>query len=501
MGLVATKALADNFNFVESSSAANHTVVVLQAGDKPSKTLAALDARTNQQITEALKIKSFNGAKKQMVELLVPQGLQAKRLIIMGVGDTASANKGAINELGAELTAYLAKGTNERERNHTITLLTAGISDANSNASFAAQFAHGMNLRAYRFDKYLKEKNPAPRNISVSVDDKQQAASQYQQLKAIEHGIFLARDLTNEVPSQLTPAQFAKEASKLKQLGVKVTIIKPKQVKSLGMGGLYSVGQGSNDGSHLVIAHWQGSEQAPIALIGKGITFDTGGYNIKANGDSISRMKTDMAGAAAVLGTIRALAEQKSTQNVVGIMAMAENMVSATATAPGDVITMGNGTTVEIVNTDAEGRLVMADALWYANQHFQPRVMVDIATLTGSKYRALGNRFTAIFSDDQGLMDGLSNAGERVHENLWPLPLAYHDELKSPIADIKNSGHNGPGATMGAVFLQHFAGDTKWAHLDMAGHALTRSDKGIHPTGGTGYGVRLLTEWIASNPE
>ncbi|GGI98372.1 putative cytosol aminopeptidase 1 [Shewanella hanedai] len=487
-------AQAETFKFVEHSKNQDaETLIVFQAGEQRSSELSRLDKLSNQQISAALAIDAFTGEKNHVVEILMPNGIEVNRLVVIGLGDTKAMNAGQINNIGASVTAYLSKSSTD-----DIKILTAGISDSNSNASFASELAHGINLRAYQFDKYLSEKKPAEKNYTIKVAEPVKAAASYQQLSAIEQGVFLARDLISEVPTEMGPVQFAAAAKELKKLGVKVTVLEPKQIKKLGMGALHAVGRGSAEGARLVIAHWQGNDEAPIALVGKGITFDSGGYNIKATGDSISRMKSDMAGAAAVLGTVKAMAIQKADVNVVAVMAMAANMVSETAFAPGDVVMTAEGLSVEVLNTDAEGRLVLADGLWYAREFYQPQVMIDVATLTGSKVRALGKRYTGLFSDDDALVNELTISGLAVDEKVWRLPLAYDDLLKSPIADLKNAGYGGPGATTAAVFLQQFTGDTKWAHLDIAGSALAAKDVGITPTGGTGHGVRLLSHWIMS---
>lgn len=490
LGLWGATAQAETFNFVQQPDTQD-TLVVFQAGEHVSSDLTRLDELSQQQISNALKLKQFNGEMGQIVELLMPQGLDTQRLVIMGIGDSNKMTSGEVNKLGANITAYFSQNQSQ-----AISVLTSGLSDRNSNTSFAAELAHGINLRAYQFDKYLTEKKPAEKHYQISASNSEATQARYQQLAAIEKGVFLARDLTSEVPSAMTPVDFANAAKELKKLGVKITILTPEQIEKLGMGALHAVGRGSNEGARLVVAHWQGNDNAPIALVGKGITFDSGGYNIKAVGDSISRMKSDMAGAATVLGTIKALALQQADVNVVGVMAMAANMVSATALAPGDVLMTAEGLSVEVLNTDAEGRLVLADGMWYARHHYQPQVMVDIATLTGSKVRALGKRYTAIFSDDDTLVDELTFSGHAVDEKLWRLPLAYEDLLKSPIADLKNAGYGGPGASTAAVFLKQFSGDTSWAHLDIAGSALAAKDEGITPEGGTGHGVRLLSHWI-----
>lgn len=492
LALASSSALAETFSF-SSEAKTSDTLVVFQSKQQQSADLKRLDKATKQQLSKAMTIADFKGKKNQLVEVIAPQGIDAERVIVLGLGDIDSLTAGEINNIGASLTAKLAKSNVEN-----VTVLAKGVSDKVSNANFAAELAHGINLRAYKFDKYLSKKKPAEKHYSFTVNQPKKAQSSYQKLAAVEAGVFLARDLTSEVPTEMNPAHFAAAAKELTSLGVKVKVLEPKEIKQLGMGALHAVGRGSLEGSRLVVAHWQGNDEAPIALVGKGITFDSGGYNIKASGDSISRMKSDMAGAAAVLGTVKAMALQKADVNVVAIMALAANMVSETSVAPGDVVMTAEGLSVEILNTDAEGRLVVADGLWYAREKYQPQVLVDVATLTGSKVRALGNRYVGLFSDDDKLVNELVASGLAVEEKLWRLPLAYEDLLKSPIADLKNSGYGGPGATTAAMFLKQFTGDTRWAHLDIAGNALARKDKGVTPTGGTGHGVRLLSHWLTT---
>jgi leucyl aminopeptidase len=486
---LSSSVMAETFSFISKEHQAK-SMVVFQAGNTISADLSRLDSLSNQQISKALKIAKFEGKNKQVIEILAPAGLATDRLLIVGLGDAVKLDAGQVNLIGAQIQAKLTVSDADN-----VQVFTQGISDNNSNASFAAQLAHGINLRAYKFDKYLTKKKPSEKNYYLSVTKPTLASASYKQLEAIEAGVFLARDLTSEVPTEMNPAHFATAATALKKLGVKITILTPKQIKKMGMGALHAVGRGSTEGSRLVVAHWKGSDDAPIALVGKGITFDSGGYNVKT-GSSIANMKSDMAGAAAVLGTIKAMALQKAPVNVVAVMGMAANMVSKTSVAPGDVIMTAEGKSVEILNTDAEGRLVLADSMWYARKNYSPKVMVDVATLTGSKVRAVGNRFTAVFSEDDELVNQLTASGKVVNEELWRLPLAYGDALKSPIADLQNIGSSGPGATTAAMFLKEFTGDTKWAHLDIAGNALIKKDKGVAQAGGTGHGVRLLSHWI-----
>ena len=484
-------AQAEKFTFTEKNKVKSaETLVVFQSGETLSADLQRLIKKSDKQIAQVLKIAKFEGKKDQIVEVIAPQGVDAERVVIVGLGDASSLNAGAVNNIGASIAAKLAKVDSQN-----VQVFTQGISNDQSNASFAAELSHGINLRAYQFDKYLSEKKPAEKEYRIVVKNDDKAEKAYKGLSAIEAGVFLARDLTSEVPTEMTPVDFANAAKALTKLGVKVTVLEPKEIEALGMGALHAVGRGSLEGSRLVIAHWQGNDETPIALVGKGITFDSGGYNIKA-GSSISRMKSDMAGAAAVLGTVKAMALQKANVNVVAVMPMAANMVSATSFAPGDVLNSAEGLSIEVLNTDAEGRLILADGMWYARDKYKVETMVDVATLTGSKVRALGDRYSAIFTEDEQLLSQLTVAGKTVDENVWRLPLAYKDMLKTPIADLKNIGTGGPGASTAASFLQHFAGDTKWAHLDIAGNALAAKDKGVMPAGGTGYGVRLLSNWL-----
>lgn len=484
---------AETFSFIDKEYEAD-TLILFQANEIQSSDLTRLDKQSDLQLSRALKAQEFTGELKQIVEVLAPNKIDAKRVLIIGTGDTTSMTPGEVNNLGASITAHL-DGIHAKK----IAIFTHGIIDASSNSSFAAQLAHGINLRAYKFDKYLAEKTTSDKHYNLLVTTPKEASSTYASLAAIETGVFLARDLISEVPTEMTPVHFAKAAEELESLGVDITILKPTEIEKLGMGALHAIGRGSSEGARLVVAHYKNSDTAPIALVGKGITFDSGGYNIKATGDSISRMKSDMAGAAVALGTIKAMAEQKAEVNVVAVMAMAANMVSETAVAPGDVVLTAEGLSVEILNTDAEGRLVLADGLWYAREYYQPQVMVDIATLTGSKLRAVGRRYMAIFSDDDKLVEQLSTSGLAVEEKLWRLPLGFDDLLKSPIADLKNAGYGGPGASTAASFLQQFTGDVTWAHLDIAGNALASKSKGVMPEGGTGHGVRLLSHWLLNN--
>ncbi|MCH2058646.1 MAG: leucyl aminopeptidase [Thalassotalea sp.] len=479
-------AIADSFNFKTSLTGNADALVLFQGTNAQSSQLSALDQKSQGQLSKALKINDFKGDFNTFAEVVAPVGLNYDRVLVVGLGD-GDLGQSELTKLGGNVSAHLNKAS----------INNIEVDAEAMQANQAAYLAHGMNLRAYNYDKYKKAKyQEKAYTFDVNAVDATEKA--YEQLEHIQSGMFLARDLTNEVPSALTTEDFAKEAKKLKKLGVKVTVLEPKAIKKLGMNALEGVGRGSTEGSRLIVAHYKNSDTAPIAVVGKGITFDSGGYQIKTT-ESIVRMKSDMAGAAAALGTVKALAEMKAKVNVVAVMGMAANMVSEKAQAPGDVVRTAEGLSVEITHTDAEGRLVLIDSMWYARKKFEPSVMVDIATLTGGKYRALGTELGGLFSDDETLIKELTDASHVVNEPLWRLPLGYKDKLKSPIADLRNTGTGGPSATTAATFLQQFTGDTRWAHIDMAGNALMPASKNEYPVGGTGYGVRLLTEWILNH--
>lgn len=442
-------------------------------------------------VQQAIKAEQFSGQHGKRLEILAPTS-GVSRLLLLGTGALPQLTAAKSNHLGGELLAYLR--TKPGIKNASV--------DARVLEHNAATLAQGIELRAYKFDKYLSRKeNNQEIQLDLQVADQKSATANFEQLTAINAGVVLARDLTNEPGDAIYPETFAASALELTKLGVKVEVLDELAMQKLGMGAILAVGKGSNRPPRMVIAHWQNSSQAPLAMIGKGITFDTGGYNLKTDAASIVRMNSDMAGAAAVLGTVKALALQKAKVNVVAIMALAENKISDRAMLPGDVVKSASGLTIQIGNTDAEGRLVLADGIWYAREKFKPRAIVDIATLTGSKVGALGNYYAGLFSEHEQLVQQLTKAGEKVDEEVWRLPVnsKFANEMKSDIADLNNTGKT-TGASSAAWFLQQFTGNTPWAHLDIAGNALSTTDKGVHVVGATGFGVRLLTEWALQQP-
>ena len=492
---LATQVNAAEFTFAKSIKPNDNTLVLFLDTDSQVANFNYLKPETQTHLNKVIEFSDFKAGYGKTLEVIAPNGSDHQRILLVGLGEQPKLNAAKMAKLGGNVHAKL-----QSAKQANVSLDFSELKDSVINAKYAAEFAHGANLRDHRFEQYKKEQDSHVVNYTLDVENLDQAVKTHKLLQSIEQGVFLARDLTSEVATEMTPVDFAKAAKELKKLGVKITGLEPKQLKKLGMGALEAVGRGSEEGARLVVAHYQGNKNTPIALVGKGITFDSGGYSLKT-GASIARMKSDMAGAAAVLGTVKAMALAKADTNVVAVMGMAANMVSQFAVAPGDVVRTAEGLSVEIVNTDAEGRLVLSDAMWYARDKFKPSIMVDVATLTGSKIRAVGNDYAAVFSDDDTLVEQLTLAGKQVNENLWRLPLGYEDALKSDIADLKNIGSHGPGATTAASFLQNFAGDTRWVHIDIAGNALNSKAKDELAEGGTGYGVRLLSNWLLNNAQ
>jgi leucyl aminopeptidase len=409
--------------------------------------------------------------------------------VLVGLGKRGAASLTAIEDTAGR--ALVAVADREPE--------SIDVHMASFSAEEAAHAALGIALAAYRFDKYhTVKKKSGPDQIRVIVADPAAAAGAYEPLGAILKGIRLARDLTNEPPNVLFPATFVERLGVLAELGVEIEVLGEADMRARGMGSLLAVGQGSARESQFVICKWLGAEDksaAPLVFVGKGVTFDSGGLSLKPTA-GMELMKQDMGGAAAVVGALLALAERKAAANVIGLLGLVENMPDGDAFRVGDILTSMSGQTIEVVNTDAEGRLVLADALWFAQQEFSPRAMIDLATLTGHASYALGNDFSSLMSNDDALSGQLLDASAKEGENMWRLPLvAAYDKLHdTPHADMKNvGGHPEAGAITAALFLQRFVNKVPWAHLDIASVAWrTREDRATLPVGGTGYGVRTL---------
>src|SRR5690554_1052172 len=401
-----TSYLSTTTKLVSAVNEQNDTLVVV-VPENTTVRLAGWSNATASHVQRVMAIAKFDGSVGKTHTIVAPPGLNAERLVLVGVGDPAVTPRYKIEEAGAALAALLNSAAAVK-----VAVDGSLIADASQNSRVLSQLSHGVDLRNYRFDRLKSEVDARPaQQFTYQVSNRSQADKAFADMRALAEGVFLARELTNLPGSNGYLAAFAEYARQtLEPLGVEVTILGPEQVKELGMGALYGVSQGSQHKAHLLVAHYRGNNDQPIALVGKGITFDTGGYNLKTTSSSIVTMHTDKAGAAAVVGAVVALAGQKADVNVVAVAPLARSMVSDVAQLPGDVVTTGSGLTIEVGNTDAEGRLVLADGLWYAREHFAPRVMADIATLTGAKVRAIGTEFSAVFSDHEEVYEKIGRA-------------------------------------------------------------------------------------------
>lgn len=369
----------------------------------------------------------------------------------------------------------------------------------------AASVAFGFMLKSWHFDKYFSDAKQDKRNsydagnVQMVTNNAQEAQADFDRYRALAEGVFFTRELVSEPGNVLYPETFVKRAQELQDLGVTVEAFGEEQLKKMGAGALLAVGQGSERDSYLLVMQYNGGgDEAPVALVGKGVTFDTGGISIKPS-NNMHDMKYDMGGGGVVMGAMKALATMKAPVNVVGVVGLAENMPSGNAQRPGDIVKSLSGQTIECLNTDAEGRMVLADALWYTQDRFKPKWMVDLATLTGAIVVALGKEYAGLFSNNDDLSNELSQKGLATGERLWRLPMGpeYDKEIDSTAADVKNIGNPGTGGSITAAqFLQRFVNNTPWAHLDIA--SMTWSDKG-RPTcqpGATGFGVELLVNMV-----
>ncbi|MBW7921691.1 MAG: leucyl aminopeptidase [Rubellimicrobium sp.] len=420
-------------------------------------------------------------------EIAFPAGLAAEALVVVklpGKATVAEARKA-----GAALARLRGKGD--------LTVLAGA-------AARPEDIAFGLALRAYDFDTHRTDTRDAAGGVAFHVTRPEDAARAAAPLAALAEGVFFTRDLVNEPANILTTTDFAARLGAMQELGLDVEILEPDEIERLGMRLLLSVAQGSASPARVVVMRWQGGgDEAPVALVGKGVVFDTGGISIKPAA-GMDAMTMDMGGAAVVAGVMRTLALRRARANVVGVVGIVENMPSGHATRPGDVVRSMKGDTVENVNTDAEGRLVLADALWLAQERFAPRAMVNLATLTGAMMVALGGEFAGVFANDDALWSGIEAAARAEDEGAWRMPLGkgYAEGLKSRIADVKNVGGREGGACVAAEFLRRFVKDgTPWAHMDIAGVTLAGADRVLSPKGATGWGVMLLNRLIADRYE
>ena len=450
-------------------------------------------------VAQAMSASRFTGGKGQTLDILAPQGLDAARLVLVGAG-----KRDGFDALAAEHAAAAAYNAVKTSGLELLRVEGAG------GAQLAARAALGVRLASYRFDKYrtkeAAEKKPSILKTIVAADDADAALEAFAPLAALADAISFTRDLVSEPPNVLYPVEFAARVKKLESLGLEVEILGEAEMMKLGMGALLAVGQGSIRESQLAVIRWNGAADRsapPIAFVGKGVCFDTGGISIKP-AENMEDMKWDMGGAGAVAGLMHVLAGRKAKVNAVGILGLVENMPDGNSYRPGDVLTSMSGQTIEVVNTDAEGRLVLADALWYCQDRFKPRFMVDLATLTGAIIIAIGNDLAGCYSNDEDLAANLLAASKAEDEGLWrmPLPEAYNKQIDSMIADMKNTGGRPGGSITAALFLQKYVNGVPWAHLDIASTAWKKpSSIPTSPDGATGFGVRLLNRMVQDKYE
>ena len=477
-------------------------VVFVAAEMKPAPIVTAQFGDLEPLIRAAAKASNFRGAQRTALDILAPAGLDASRLLVVGVAPGKDNAPVDFVTLGG-FTFGKVTGAKRVE-----VAFEAPVGTWDGPA--AADFALGLRLRGYRFDKYKTRKKEEDDSTSapdfvIGSSHAAAARASAQDRFAVAEGVEWARNLVNEPPNVLFPVEFAERAKSLEKLGVEVQTLDEKAMGKLGMNALLAVGRGSARESRLVAMRWNGARSKrtrPIAVVGKGVCFDSGGISIKPSA-GMEDMKGDMGGAACVVGLLHALAARKAKVNVVGLVGLVENMPDGDAIRPGDIITSMSGQTIEIVNTDAEGRLVLADALWYAQQTYSPRAIIDLATLTGAIMVALGHEVAGLFANNDELAQRLVAAGEASGEKVWRMPLgaAYDKLIDSKFADMKNTGGRSGGSITAAQFLQRFVKETPWAHIDVAGTAMGSPPSDINQSWGSGWGVRLLNRLMADSYE
>ena len=440
----------------------------------------------------------FEGAAGTIAETAAVDGDRALRLILVGIGEGTAHD---VERGGAALTARL--------QTSGVTAVQVDFAGAgNSDEDDVLAFAMGARLRNWRIDTYRTRlaDNAKPSLKSITIASPHgDLSGRWAESEAIAEGVALTQSLVAEPPNILYPETFVERCQHLADLGVELEILDERQMKALGMGALLGVAQGSTRPPRLLAMRWNGGKvgEAPVVFIGKGVTFDTGGISLKP-GPGMDMMKWDMGGAGAVAGAIKAIAGRKAKANVVGVVGLVENMPDGNAMRPGDIVTTMSGQTVEVLNTDAEGRLVLCDAISWAQKAYSPKVIVDLATLTGAMVISLGHEYAGVFANDDGLAAQLIAAGDTSNNRLWRFPLspAYDKLIDSPIADMKNIGPREGGSITAAQFLKRYVDEgVIWAHLDIAGTAWADKDGPVWAKGATGYGVRLLDRFIAENHE
>ena len=478
-------------NFTQSAQLKSNknSVLVLPISEEIAKKSSESFLKT------AKNLYDFTGKAGQSSTIANEGGL----LVLFGIGAQDKFDNLSAQKLGGRIAAHL-----------NVNKIKEATISFDNEGEVAANIAFGVTLQSYRFNKYFNDKKEgkavALQSLTIIAKNPSQAKQKFADLELIATNVFLTRNLVSEPSNELNPESYAKICQSLKVAGLQIEVLGEKEMTKLGMGSLLGVGQGSARESKLVIFKYFGAKnkkEAPVAFVGKGVTFDTGGISIKPSAN-MEDMKTDMAGSAVVVGLMKLLAERKAKVNAIGAIGLVENMPSGTAQRPGDVVKSMSGQTIEVINTDAEGRLVLADVLHYTNTKFKPKFIVDLATLTGAVTVALGDIHAGLFANDDELSKQLEKSGKATGETLWRMPLGdeYDAMINSEIADMKNVGSGrGAGSTTAAQFLQRFVGKTKWAHLDIAGVAWKGKGDPLAVKGATGYGLRLLNQLVKDNYE
>ncbi|MFL2889066.1 MAG: leucyl aminopeptidase [Candidatus Pelagibacter sp.] len=442
-------------------------------------------------ISDLLKISDLNK------NLFVFELSSKKKIVLISI--KKNIKNADIENLGAEFYGRINYGKNCEYYINTDSIIT-------NQENFIGYFLHGLKLKSYSFNKYKSKKESRLISINIVGNKNKLSSPNRLKFKALEEGTFYARDLVSEPGNILHPDEYAKRINSLRKFGLKINIYDEKKLKKLGMNSLLGVGQGSIRGSYLVTMEWKGlkNNSKPLAFVGKGVCFDTGGISLKP-AKFMEDMTYDMAGSAVVVGLMKNLALRKAKVNAVGVVGLVENMPGGNAQRPGDIVKSYSGKTIEILNTDAEGRLVLADALTFTERKFKPKFMIDLATLTGAIIVSLGSEYAGLFSNDDRLSNQLVKAGEKVEEKVWRMPLHknYDKLINSKNADMQNINYvGGAGSTTAAQFLQRFIlNKTPWAHLDIAGMAFSKYGGALNSGGATGFGVRLLNKLIEDDYE
>jgi leucyl aminopeptidase len=468
----------------------------------PTAPARQLDEASGGAITRALAASPrFRGKRNELVPVVGPANLTVDRIAIVGLGKPEALDRRAAEDIGGALVAHF----NSVGASEATFAIDVGDTASIVPAVAAAHFAFGAALRAYRFDKYRTtekpERKPSLTALAVAGPGAATVRRAYKDLAAAAEAVAFARDLVSEPANIIYPETLAEQAASLSSFGLHVEILDQTRMAELGMHAILGVAQGSVRPPRLVVMRWDGGVKGvpPLAFIGKGVTFDTGGISIKPAA-GMGEMKWDMAGAGVVIGLMRLLAARNAKVNAVGVVGLVENMPSGSAQRPGDIVKSMSGQTIEVLNTDAEGRLVLADALWYCQDRFKPALMIDLATLTGAIIVALGHDYAGLFANNDELAERLTAAGKAVGEKLWRLPLddSYNRAIDSDAADVKNiAGDRAAGSIIGAEFVQRFVNKVPWAHLDIAGVAWSKKDAPTVPKGATAFGVRLLDRFVS----